>query len=141
MLYHYATLVNGGIAPTAGSSNPFSDVVNDEAHAYSYNAILWAYGQGITNGTSSIAFSPGDTCERAMMVTFLYRFVNSASYLSAAGSVSAVSEEDSAVSGGEAAAAEDGEVEEAGAVSEEESAGGEEADAVSEGQEEPLLEE
>ncbi|MCC8120762.1 MAG: S-layer homology domain-containing protein [Oscillospiraceae bacterium] len=145
MLYRYATLVNGGTAPTAGSSNPFSDVVNDKAHAYSYNAILWAYGQEITNGTSSTTFSPGDTCERAMMVTFLYRFVNSASYLSADGSVSsvsavsetvdaavgaetdAVSEEDSAVSGGEAAAAEDGEIEE--------------ADAVSEGQEEPLLEE
>ncbi|MCD8332336.1 MAG: S-layer homology domain-containing protein, partial [Oscillospiraceae bacterium] len=156
MLYRCATLINGGTAPAAGSSNPFSDVVNDETHAYSYNAILWAYGQGITTGTSSTTFSPGDTCERAMMVTFLYRFVNSASYLSAAGSVSAVSEtvdaavgaetdavseEDSAVSRGEAAAAEDGEIEEADAVSEEESAGGEEADAVSEGQEEPLLEE
>ncbi|MCD8331661.1 MAG: S-layer homology domain-containing protein, partial [Oscillospiraceae bacterium] len=39
-----------------------------------YNAILWAYERGITNGTSTTKFSPSETCERDMMVTFLYRY-------------------------------------------------------------------
>ncbi|MCD8332165.1 MAG: S-layer homology domain-containing protein, partial [Oscillospiraceae bacterium] len=74
MLYRYATMVNGGTAPTISSSNPFSDVKNSGADAVYYKAILWAVEQGITDGTSSITFSPGDTCDRAMMVTFLYRY-------------------------------------------------------------------
>ena len=36
-------------------------------------AIAWAVEQGITNGTSDTTFSPGKTCTRAQIVTFLWR--------------------------------------------------------------------
>lgn len=54
------------------SSNPFQDV---EKGAYYYDAVLWAAEKGITLGTSENAFSPDETCTRAQIVTFLYRFL------------------------------------------------------------------
>ncbi|MCC8120979.1 MAG: S-layer homology domain-containing protein, partial [Oscillospiraceae bacterium] len=74
MLYRYAAMLNGGTPPTVSASNIFSDVTNSGDDAVYYDAILWAVEQGITNGTSDTAFSPSDTCNRAMMVTFLYRY-------------------------------------------------------------------
>ena len=57
--------------PTPESSEmPFTDV---KAGSYYYDAVLWAVENGITNGTSSTAFSPDDTCTRAQFVTFLWR--------------------------------------------------------------------
>ena len=53
------------------SENPFSDV---REGAYYYNAVLWAVEKGITNGTSGTTFSPDDTCTRAQIVTFLWRY-------------------------------------------------------------------
>ena len=53
------------------SENPFSDV---REGAYYYNAVLWAVEKGITNGTSDKTFSPDDTCTRAQIVTFLWRY-------------------------------------------------------------------
>ncbi|MBR1566117.1 MAG: S-layer homology domain-containing protein, partial [Oscillospiraceae bacterium] len=50
---------------------PFTDV---KADAYSYQAILWAVENKITNGTAADKFSPADTCTREQIVTFLYRF-------------------------------------------------------------------
>ena len=41
---------------------------------YSYDAILWAVENGITNGTSKDTFSPTDTCTREQIVTFLWRY-------------------------------------------------------------------
>ncbi|MCD7929024.1 MAG: S-layer homology domain-containing protein, partial [Clostridiales bacterium] len=61
-LYRYA----GG----SYSNNPFTDIVADN---YAYEAILWAYENGITLGTSATTFSPKDLCTRAMTITFLYR--------------------------------------------------------------------
>ena len=57
-------------AAAAGTSNPFTDV--SAASPY-YPAILWAYENGITGGTSPTTFSPNNTCTRAQIVTFLYR--------------------------------------------------------------------
>ena len=57
-------------APTT-AENPFKDVQNG---AYYYNAVLWAVENGITNGTSDDKFSPDQTCTRAQIVTFLYRY-------------------------------------------------------------------
>lgn len=37
-------------------------------------AVGWAVAKGITNGTSSAAFSPESTCTRGQIVTFLYRY-------------------------------------------------------------------
>ena len=50
--------------------NPFTDVSED---AYNYEAILWAYENGITSGTTATTFAPNATCTRAQIVTFLYR--------------------------------------------------------------------
>ncbi len=55
----------------ASSENPFSDV---KEGAYYYNAVLWAVENGITNGTSDKTFSPDETCTRAQIVTFLWRY-------------------------------------------------------------------
>ena len=55
----------------ASSKSPFSDVKED---AYYYNAVLWAVEKGITNGTSDKTFSPDETCTRAQIVTFLWRY-------------------------------------------------------------------
>ena len=49
---------------------PFTDVSRDSAF---YKAILWAYENGITNGTSKDKFSPSGACTRAHVLTFLWR--------------------------------------------------------------------
>ena len=56
-------------APT--TFNPFTDV---KTTAYNYSAILWAYDNRITTGTSDTTFSPDAYCTRAQIVTFLYRY-------------------------------------------------------------------
>ena len=60
----------GSPTPTS-SANPFVDVKDS---LYYYNPILWAVEMGITNGTSATTFGPEETCIRAQIVTFLYRF-------------------------------------------------------------------
>jgi len=56
--------------PAVDAANPFADV---DASQYYTNAVLWAVGNGITNGTSETTFSPDANCTRAQIVTFLYR--------------------------------------------------------------------
>lgn len=40
---------------------------------YYYDAAQWAVEKGITEGTGAETFSPGASCTRAQMVTFLWR--------------------------------------------------------------------
>ena len=54
----------------ADSENPFDDVAEGKFY---YDAVLWAVGKGITNGTSAAAFSPNASCNRGQIVTFLFR--------------------------------------------------------------------
>ena len=56
--------------PQASGAASFSDV---PAGAYYAQAVNWAVEQGITSGTSATTFSPGSTCTRGQIVTFLYR--------------------------------------------------------------------
>ncbi len=56
--------------PVCGGFNPFNDVPSSY---FAYSAILWAYENGITSGTSATAFSPAGAATRAQVVTFLYR--------------------------------------------------------------------
>lgn len=56
--------------PTS-NANPFADV---KAGQYYYKAVLWAVEHGITNGMSATEFGPDDTCTRAQIVTFLWRY-------------------------------------------------------------------
>ena len=63
----------GSPTPTS-TTNPFTDVTSSD---YYYNAVLWAVGKNITNGTSATTFGPNAGCTRGQVVTFLHRFENS----------------------------------------------------------------
>lgn len=64
-------LYRAASAAKPNTFNPFTDV---KTTAYNYDAILWAYDNRITTGTSDTTFSPGAYCTRAQIVTFLYRY-------------------------------------------------------------------
>jgi len=59
--------------PAEDESSSFSDV---SAGSYYYDAVSWAVEEGITGGTGGGKFSPGASCTRAQIVTFLYREAN-----------------------------------------------------------------
>ncbi len=52
------------------TNNPFEDVASGR---YYYDAVLWAVENGITNGVDPSHFAPEALCNRAQIVTFLYR--------------------------------------------------------------------
>ena len=54
-------------------SCPFTDVVKTEFY---YQPMLWAVENGITAGLTATTFGPTATCNRAQVVTFLYRAYN-----------------------------------------------------------------
>ena len=54
----------------ATDHNPFSDV---PAGSFYHIPVLWAVEKGITNGLSATEFGPNSICNRAQIVTFLYR--------------------------------------------------------------------
>ena len=58
------------LVPASGPATGFADVAKD---AYYADPVAWAVENGITKGTSETTFSPGDSCTRAQMVTFLWR--------------------------------------------------------------------
>lgn len=58
----------GSVEKPAG--NPFTDIAYG---TYCYDAILWAYENGVTTGTSATTFSPASVCTRGQVVTFLWR--------------------------------------------------------------------
>jgi len=60
-----------GCPDPASNSNPFKDV---DKNSYYGEAVLWAVGEGITQGTSTNTFSPNAQVTRGQMVTFLYRY-------------------------------------------------------------------
>ncbi|MGM9669605.1 MAG: S8 family serine peptidase [Faecousia sp.] len=49
---------------------PFVDVKEDD---YFLDPVIWAKNNGITNGVDATHFAPDGTCERAMIVTMLWR--------------------------------------------------------------------
>ena len=58
----------GKPAPTQAAA--FTDLTE----GWYANAVAWAAENGITTGTSADKFSPDQTCTRAQIVTFLYRY-------------------------------------------------------------------
>ena len=52
------------------SPEPFADVLRI---AYYHDAVLWAYRNEVTKGTSETEFSPWSACTRGQAVTFLWR--------------------------------------------------------------------
>ena len=59
----------GSPEPTS-TVNPFVDVVETD---FFYKAVLWAVEKGITTGVDATHFGPMTVCNRAQIVTFLYR--------------------------------------------------------------------
>ena len=59
----------GSPEPTR-NENPFADVKESDFY---YKAVLWAVENGVTNGLSADAFGPTALCNRAQVVTFLWR--------------------------------------------------------------------
>ena len=55
----------------ATATSPFTDVT--DPGAFYYDAVLWAVENGITNGMGAGIFGIGSICNRAQVVTFLYR--------------------------------------------------------------------
>lgn len=51
-------------------AHPFLDVTEDD---FFYDAVSWAYQNGIASGTGNNTFSPDKTCTREQVVTFLWR--------------------------------------------------------------------
>lgn len=60
----------GSPAVAEDAANPFSDV---EKGSFYYDAVLWAVKNNITVGTSATTFEPNAVCNRAQIVTFLWR--------------------------------------------------------------------
>lgn len=58
---------------TAGTQIPFTDVSPD---AFYVKPVLWAVENGITTGMSATVFGISEICNRAQIVTFLYRTYN-----------------------------------------------------------------
>ena len=58
-------------SPAVGSKMPFSDVSSSQ---YYYDAIIWAYSNGIVTGLSDTQFAPDAKVSREQMVTMLYRY-------------------------------------------------------------------
>ena len=63
---------SGSPRPTT-SKNPFTDVVKG---SFFYDPVLWAVENGITNGIDATTFGVDGICNRAQVVTFLYRAFN-----------------------------------------------------------------
>ena len=59
-----------GSPEPASTNNPFVDVTESDFY---YKAVLWAVEKGITNGVDATHFGPMSECNRAQIVTFLYR--------------------------------------------------------------------
>ena len=56
--------------PAASGENPFTDL---ESGAFYEQAVLWAAQNGIAAGLTETAFGPDAVCNRAQIVTFLFR--------------------------------------------------------------------
>ena len=60
--------------PEVDAENPFQDV---KPRHYFYNAVLWAYSNGITSGVDDTHFGPNESCTRAQAVTFIWNYFGS----------------------------------------------------------------
>ena len=59
-----------GQPPVSSDSCPFTDVKSTD---FFYKPVLWAVENGITAGLTATTFGPNAICNRAQVVTFLYR--------------------------------------------------------------------
>ena len=69
MLYRAA-----GSPSVSGISNPFTDVKTSD---YFYNAVLWAFRNGVVQGNSKTTFNPDGNIKRQEIAAILYRYSGS----------------------------------------------------------------
>ncbi|MBQ6788968.1 MAG: S-layer homology domain-containing protein [Clostridia bacterium] len=62
--------------PSHSGNDPFTDITT----GWYYDAVLWAYENGIVTGTSKTTFAPDGAVTREQMATFLYRFAKYMGY-------------------------------------------------------------
>lgn len=62
--------LSGVLTIKVGENVSFTDVKTSD---YFYDAVVWAVNEGITNGVTSTTFCPDMSCDRAQVVTFLWR--------------------------------------------------------------------
>ena len=76
--YDFSSKITGNLTLYAGwekqTGNPFADVNEDD---WFYDAVLYAYLNGLMNGTGTDSFSPNATSSRAMIITVLWRIAGS----------------------------------------------------------------
>lgn len=60
-----------GQPSVTGVENPFSDVTSTD---YFYKAVLWAYKNGVVNGTGANTFSPKKNITREQIASILFRY-------------------------------------------------------------------
>lgn len=70
-----------GSPDVSGMSEPFTDVRSSTAY---YDAIVWAYNNGIMGATTGKLFSPGVSINRSSLSAALYAFAGSPADSSAA---------------------------------------------------------
>ena len=63
-----------GSPDVSSVTEPFSDVAEAD---WFYKAVVWAYNNGVVNGTSDTTFSPNDNVTREQVATILYRYSGS----------------------------------------------------------------
>ena len=66
----YGILTLSNVSTTSPVVGGFTDVKSSDYYA---DAVLWAVEKKITSGTSATTFSPGATCSKAQILTFLWR--------------------------------------------------------------------
>lgn len=71
ILYRFAKLMGHSVAGN-GDLSPYSD--SGEISSYAGEAMAWAVGSGILNGTADGALNPNGTATRVQMAVILYRF-------------------------------------------------------------------
>ena len=73
---HVGTFLHraAGNPEPSSTNNPFTDVASG---SFFYKPVLWAVEEGITNGTSPTTFGAYNNCNRAAVVTFLWRAAES----------------------------------------------------------------
>ncbi len=74
--YHVLVAAETAFAKLTDAPLPFVDV--DKSEWY-YNAVQYAYENGLFSGTSATTFAPDDTLSRSMVVSVLYRLSGSPS--------------------------------------------------------------
>lgn len=65
------TLYSLNGSPKTSGRLPFKDV---KSSAWYYDAVRWAFQEGIISGTSSSTFAPDKNCTRAQLITILYNY-------------------------------------------------------------------